>query len=330
MVDIFLSYAREDKTTAHRVAEAFESQGWSVWWDREIVIGTAFEHEIEKALDGAKCVVVLWSKDSVGSDWVRTEAAEGARRKILTPAFIKAVVPPLSFRGLHTADLSRWGGDPADPVFQDLCRAVESKAGPPGAPPSSQVTPPSPRAWATRNRGPLLGAVGAAIALLAAVGIALALSDGDDDGGGTAVEKSLTVPARAVWTDTGIDVEPGAILEFSAQGEISGDVGAPDQVGKKSGPDGIPGTVDNPTYKSVTLAVAHDSVIGKIGEDGEPYPITARGSKVADRAGRLFVGVNDTDACNNGGAFTVQVRISPEDAVVAGDQPPPTTLPSCV
>ena len=33
MADIFLSYNREDAATARRFAEAFEAQGFKVWWD---------------------------------------------------------------------------------------------------------------------------------------------------------------------------------------------------------------------------------------------------------------------------------------------------------
>jgi hypothetical protein len=33
MADIFISYARKDRTTAQRLAGALETRGWSVWWD---------------------------------------------------------------------------------------------------------------------------------------------------------------------------------------------------------------------------------------------------------------------------------------------------------
>lgn len=33
MADVFISYAREDATTARRFAESFQSSGFSVWWD---------------------------------------------------------------------------------------------------------------------------------------------------------------------------------------------------------------------------------------------------------------------------------------------------------
>ena len=34
MEDIFISYAREDRPAALRVAEALKRHGWAVWWIR--------------------------------------------------------------------------------------------------------------------------------------------------------------------------------------------------------------------------------------------------------------------------------------------------------
>jgi hypothetical protein len=62
--DIFLSYAREDLPRVKPVVEALVARGWSVWWDRTIKPGQIFERVIEAALDEARCVIVLWSRDS--------------------------------------------------------------------------------------------------------------------------------------------------------------------------------------------------------------------------------------------------------------------------
>ena len=53
MHDIFISYASQDKQTAHTIAQAFEEEGFSVWWDREIPTGSTFDAVIEKAIDDA-------------------------------------------------------------------------------------------------------------------------------------------------------------------------------------------------------------------------------------------------------------------------------------
>jgi len=59
MSDVFLSYAREDATTARQLAEHFREEGWSVFWDREIPVGKTWEDTIEDQLSRATCVVVL-------------------------------------------------------------------------------------------------------------------------------------------------------------------------------------------------------------------------------------------------------------------------------
>jgi TIR domain len=73
MSDIFISYKREEQATARKLADALESEGWSVWWDPKLRAGEHFDDMIEKALHEAKCVLVLWSERSVQSRYVRDE-----------------------------------------------------------------------------------------------------------------------------------------------------------------------------------------------------------------------------------------------------------------
>ena len=69
MADIFISYARSDRPRAKALAEVLQELGYEVWWDLEIVPGERFSKVIDKELEEAKCVIVLWSKISVESDW---------------------------------------------------------------------------------------------------------------------------------------------------------------------------------------------------------------------------------------------------------------------
>ena len=124
MSDVFISYAREDRDKAKALAELFQQQGWSVWWDRNIPPGRSFDDVIEEALGAAKCVVVLWSKNSASSDWVKGEAAEALQRKILLPVRIDSANVPLEFRRLETVDLSDWKGDAGHPELGGFLEAV--------------------------------------------------------------------------------------------------------------------------------------------------------------------------------------------------------------
>lgn len=110
MVDIFISYAREDWKRVEQLARTLEAQSWTIWWDQRLRAGGVFETEITEALANARCLLVAWSAVSVKSHWVRDEAQEGRDRNILIPILLEPVLPPLGFRQFHAADLSTWQG----------------------------------------------------------------------------------------------------------------------------------------------------------------------------------------------------------------------------
>jgi hypothetical protein len=68
MADVFVSYASEDRERVAPIVEAIEQAGFSVWWDRRIGLGSSFDREIERELESAGCVIVVWSNRSVDSD----------------------------------------------------------------------------------------------------------------------------------------------------------------------------------------------------------------------------------------------------------------------
>eukprot|EP01041_Mallomonas_annulata_P038753 gene38753-62313_t len=129
MTDVFLSYASEDREQAGQLASALGSLGWSVWWDRKIIAGQAFDQAIERELESARCVVVLWSAHSTASEWVKNEAAVASERGVLVPALIDSVKLPLEFRRKQTAELMGWDGDAAHPGFLALCEGVANAMG---------------------------------------------------------------------------------------------------------------------------------------------------------------------------------------------------------
>src|SRR5271166_6465010 len=124
MADIFISYERSDYAKARKIAEALGQRGLSVWWDRMLLAGDRFDKTIQQALHAAKCVIVLWSKTSISSDWVKDEAFEGAKRRILVPVLIDDVEIPLGFRQIHAARLTNWGASSLPPEFREVLNSV--------------------------------------------------------------------------------------------------------------------------------------------------------------------------------------------------------------
>src|ERR1700722_15292679 len=147
MSDIFLSYAREDRAVAAALAALLPGHSWTVFWDRQILAGSAFDDVIEREISAARCVMALWSAASVASQWVRAEADEGAQRSALIAVLIEDVKPPIAFRRIQAADLTGWVGDQQDERRCGLWEAVAFLLKDP--PPKPVLVPPpaAPRQW---------------------------------------------------------------------------------------------------------------------------------------------------------------------------------------
>ncbi len=126
MADIFISYAKEDRSRVEILARALEARGWSIFWDFTIPVGKTWRQVITEALDDAKCAVVVWSSASINSEWVHEEAEEAQERRILVPAMIDRVKPPLGFRRMQAARLFKWAGESNHPEFRKLLDSIEA------------------------------------------------------------------------------------------------------------------------------------------------------------------------------------------------------------
>ena len=125
--DVFVSYARENREAAQRLADALAEGRLRVWWDRDLVAGSEFAAAIETQLNSVAVVLGLWSADSVRSAFVRDECGHALRAGKLLPVRIEEVELPLGFGQLHTLDLLGWEGDTDDEAFQALRLEIERR-----------------------------------------------------------------------------------------------------------------------------------------------------------------------------------------------------------
>jgi hypothetical protein len=105
MADVFISYAKTDRTVTEQLAAQLEAKGLTVWWDKEIVLGEEFRNVILEQLEKARAAIVVWTPAAVKSDWVIAEATRARARKILIPVRQPDVGVddiPMPFGNLHT------------------------------------------------------------------------------------------------------------------------------------------------------------------------------------------------------------------------------------
>ena len=170
MSDVFVSYKAEDRARVAPLVRALESEGLSVWWDTQIAAGSEWRQDIQEQLDGARCVIVVWSKRSVGPEgrFVRDEASRAQRRQTYVPIRIDKVEPPLGFGELHAIPLQGWKGRKTDARYRMLIEAVRAVIA--GEPHTAAAVPDESSGVSRRS---VLAGSGAALAIAAASGWAL-------------------------------------------------------------------------------------------------------------------------------------------------------------
>lgn len=129
MNDIFISYCSEDRPVAEKLAGTLREDGWEVFWDRRIAPGAEWNEEIQRALNDARCVIVLWSSSSITSFWVRGEATHAYERGVYTPIRIDETEPPRLFRHVQTPSIVSWVRGEAEQELLEFKLAIRSRIG---------------------------------------------------------------------------------------------------------------------------------------------------------------------------------------------------------
>lgn len=131
MSDVFVSYVRSDELRAERVARALRDEGYEVWRDDELPAHRAYSDVIQERLNDAKAVMVLWSSEATGSQWVRAEADAARSAGKMIQATLDRTLPPIPFNQVQCADLSDWNGDTDTAGWRKLRASLAALAGAP-------------------------------------------------------------------------------------------------------------------------------------------------------------------------------------------------------
>ena len=168
---VFLSHAPVDAARIAGISQRLTRRGLRV---ASVAgagdLGATFVEKISKGLDASEAIIVFWSRDSVDSPWVKAAAEEGLRRGILVPVLLDDVPPPLGFRSVQAADLSR-GMTPdaldrlTDAVHRIAVGSPGTVVGPAAYSPGGATTVPVPAAQAPRLGRLSKFAVAATVAL---------------------------------------------------------------------------------------------------------------------------------------------------------------------
>jgi hypothetical protein len=122
---LFISYSHEDKAVARQVAEALGERGYDVFWDAKIPPGMTFDTYIFEKLQGSNAVIVLWSKHSVHSDYVKEEAEYAKNHRTLVPLNIDGTALPFGFTRIQATDISGWHDAVQDGRWETVVDSIE-------------------------------------------------------------------------------------------------------------------------------------------------------------------------------------------------------------
>lgn len=85
MGPVFISYSSRDRDRVAELANALTRHGFTLWWDTQLPPGADWDERIQRALEAAEVVLVVWSEASMASREVRAEATYALQEKKLLP-----------------------------------------------------------------------------------------------------------------------------------------------------------------------------------------------------------------------------------------------------
>lgn len=128
MVDVFVSYVREDEKKVSKIVERLEDNGTRrVWWDRLLKPGENFSLVIEEKIEESQNVLVAWSDRSRTSLYVRGEALDALERGKLVQVVIDKSRLPVPFNALQAVYLDDWNGERDHQKWGELVTVIDGR-----------------------------------------------------------------------------------------------------------------------------------------------------------------------------------------------------------
>lgn len=128
------------------------------------------------------------------------------------------------------------------------------------------------------------------------------------------ISQEVQITGDQLWSDTGIDVQPGEHIVITATGKLRYA-----DVKEDNGPDGIPRDFKDLLRILPFNSAGRGALIGRVGEAeiAQPFLLGAGRNVVAPVAGRLAIGINQTSDDTGEGTYTVHIDIHAADSDTA-------------
>jgi hypothetical protein len=109
---VFISYARVDRPRLEWVLTNLKSARHRLFIDKEMPIGSRWESILKQKIAECACLLVVWTKESIHSEWVIREVDEALRlNKKIVPVRLDPIQPADRFSKFNIADLTKWNGN---------------------------------------------------------------------------------------------------------------------------------------------------------------------------------------------------------------------------
>ncbi len=123
---IFIAYSRRQRGQAKELADMLTGAGRAVFYDAKIKAGAVWRQTIQKALDDATHVLIVWTQEAAESDEVEREVSYAlSEGKVIIPILGKEIPKlPYHLHGLHYVVLE----DDLAAIEDDIIKAIEKYA----------------------------------------------------------------------------------------------------------------------------------------------------------------------------------------------------------